>query len=197
MVDVMCGGRRFVSARPAACAAAAARAAGHASGVTACLHAPNSLQPHPTLPCRNQEAAGPSEQELAHRHADGDYSVEQPFYAELSAARWLTGPLDRERQVLHCEFDVGGCGAPLHPGDSLGVKPLNDAAVVDGLLDWLRLDGSAVVDVVPREGEAGGKLLPHLHAPCTIRHAFQAGVGVLSLGRGLFLMGRGGGGAHV
>jgi hypothetical protein len=82
------------------------------------------------------------------------------------------------------------------PGDSIGVLPQNDPALVAALLERLGLEGDAVFSVVPAgEGQAvaatgaaaaanGGAvhdssrehLLPHLGAPCSVCAALSRGV---------------------
>lgn len=63
------------------------------------------------------------------------------------------------------------------PGDSIGIAVHNDAALVEGLLKRLGVEGDRVFSVVPAEqqggggGAGGGKLLPHLQWPCTLKHA--------------------------
>lgn len=97
--------------------------------------------------------------------------------------------------MLHLELDLSGSGMRYSPGDSLGVLPENDPALVEGLLERLGLDGDAVFDVAPAEeeeeggtaaggggGSSGGghhhaeRLLPHLRAPCSVRRALARGV---------------------
>ena len=82
--------------------------------------------------------------------------------------------------------DVSGSFMSYWPGDSLGVRPRNDPAMVDTLLKRLEADGAAVFSVTPadddEDAEAGGdggegaapvkRLLPHLNWPCTLREAF-------------------------
>lgn len=93
--------------------------------------------------------------------------------------------------MLHLELDISKSGIRYLPGDSLGVLPENDPALVGALLERLGLDGDAIFDVAPAEEEAGAgdgaqqaqqaqhhteRLLPHLRAPCSVRHALAAGV---------------------
>ena len=93
----------------------------------------------------------------------------------------------RRPQVLHMGVDVSGSFMSYWPGDSLGVRPRNDPAMVDGLLKRLDADGAAVFSVAPagedEDGEAGveggegasapvKRLLPHLNWPCTLREGF-------------------------
>ena len=89
-------------------------------------------------------------------------------------------------QVLHMGVDVSGSFMSYWPGDSLGVRPRNDPALVDALLKRLDADGTAVFSVAPadddEDGEVGNeggegtapvkRLLPHLNWPCTLSEAF-------------------------
>ena len=94
--------------------------------------------------------------------------------------------LPRHPQVLHMGVDVSGSFMSYWPGDSIAVRPRNDPATVDALLQRLKADGAAVFSVAPAdddedgdeaggeggEGVAAGKrLLPHLNWPCTLREA--------------------------
>ncbi|EFN59935.1 hypothetical protein CHLNCDRAFT_7300, partial [Chlorella variabilis] len=106
---------------------------------------------------RPSEAGAPGGAELAYRDPDGQYSLEQPFWAP----------------VLHLELDIAGSGMRYAPGDSVGVLPRNDPALVEALLRRLELDGEAVFD---QQTGGGEHLLPHLRAPCSVRAALTGGV---------------------
>lgn len=127
-----------------------------------------------------QEGAGPTPEQLAHRDPEGLYSPDAPLHAPLTAARWLTSTSSGDRKVLHCELGIEGSGARPHPGDSLGVRPANPPALVEALLARLGLERKAVFNVRPMAGAATQHLLPHLHTPCSVGHAFLVG----SLGPG-------------
>lgn len=47
---------------------------------------------------------------------------------------------------------------------------------MDALLKQLGADGGAVLSVEAADGSEGGRLLPHLNWPCTLRHAFKVGL---------------------
>lgn len=58
-----------------------------------------------TLPCPDwvgwlQEEEGPTRDELGHRDPSGMYSAEQPFWATVSDARYLTTEQSGDRKVL-------------------------------------------------------------------------------------------------
>ncbi|KAK2078446.1 hypothetical protein QBZ16_003286 [Prototheca wickerhamii] len=87
--------------------------------------------------------------------AEAEYSAEDPFFARLSAARWLTAPASGDRKVLHCEFDA--------------------------VIAELGLDADRVFRVRPAAGaEAAGALLPLVPAPCSVRRAFLEGLDLTS-----------------
>ena len=79
------------------------------------------------------------------------------------------------------EVDLTGSGIKYEPGDSLGVLPENSPALVQGVLQRLKLKRQQVVCVLPAAGgTAGGPscgpaLLPHLGTPCTLEAAFTRG----------------------
>ena len=55
----------------------------------------------------------------------------------------LSGP-GSAKEIRHYEFALGESGIEYEAGDALNVVPLNDTALVQALLDRLRLDGSVV-----------------------------------------------------
>lgn len=70
------------------------------------------------------------------------------------------------------------------PGDSIGVVPSNDSALVEGLLQRLGWDGDQVFSVGSSdEGSGSEKLLQHLGWPCSLRHALLHGCDVASVPR--------------
>ena len=83
--------------------------------------------------------------------------------------------------MLHLSLNIGGSFMSYWPGDSIGVLPRNDPALVDALLSRLRADGAAVFSVAPADDDDGGpdtaagveRLLPHLKWPCTLREALS------------------------
>jgi NADPH-ferrihemoprotein reductase len=86
------------------------------------------------------------------------------------------------------ELSVAGSGMRYIPGDSIGVLPCNDPALVDALLVRLGQDGSRVFSVAALGSSAapaapGPRLLPHLKWPCTLRHAFLVGCDLTSTPR--------------
>lgn len=141
----------------------------------------DAAQQQAVVEAETAATAGPSAQELAYRDAGGQYSPENPFWARVRGARYLTAEV-AEKRVVHLELDISGSGLSYSPGDSVGVLVPNNAVLVDALLSRLKVDPAAVFSVQPRQGSAGAahggtdKLLPHLRWPCTVRHAFLHGV---------------------
>ena len=68
-----------------------------------------------------------------------------PYRSRLVANRVLSGARSA-KEIRHYEFDLGDSGIDYAAGDALGVVPVNDAALVDALLDRLGLDAGAAVD---------------------------------------------------
>jgi NADPH-ferrihemoprotein reductase len=110
--------------------------------------------------------------------------VLKPSRISVLGPAWLSS-----LQVLHLELDISSSGMQYAPGDSIGVLPQNEPALVAALLERLGLEGDAVFAVAPAgEGAAaaanGGSahdssrehLLPHLGAPCSVRAALSRGV---------------------
>ena len=125
------------------------------------------------------EGAHPTPAELALRDPEGLYGPEAPFWAAVTRCESLCGPAtasEEGREVLHLELDLSGSGMDPHPGDAIGVTPLNDPELVEGLLSRLGADGSRVISFTSADGGAcaPGKL-SHLHWPCTLRRALSRG----------------------
>ena len=73
-----------------------------------------------------------------------------PFNAELLTNQKITGN-GSSKDVRHIELNLEGSGRNYLPGDSLGVMPQNPPALVENLLESLRLDGGQEVTI---DGEA-------------------------------------------
>ncbi len=68
-----------------------------------------------------------------------------PFSAELLVNQRITGR-DSDRDVRHLELLIENSGLQYQPGDSLGVIPVQADALVDEVLDRLKLQGSEDVE---------------------------------------------------
>ncbi|ASK91233.1 assimilatory sulfite reductase (NADPH) flavoprotein subunit [Xanthomonas campestris pv. trichodesmae] len=118
------------------------------------------------------------------------WSHQQPFAAELLcnqiiSGRDFKGPGFRVyaapgKRVRHLEFSLQGSGLSYEPGDALGIRHRNPPALVDAVLQTLRLDGDAAVTV----GEqtlalhawlATQRELTKLSRPFLTAHAERAG----------------------
>ncbi|RPE77265.1 assimilatory sulfite reductase (NADPH) flavoprotein subunit [Vulcaniibacterium tengchongense] len=103
---------------------------------------------------------------------------EAPFAAELLLNQRITGR-GSAKDIRHIELSLEGSGLHYEPGDALGVWPANPPALVQAVLEALRLDGGAMV-------EHGGEALPlrqwlgekreltRLARPFVARHAAHA-----------------------
>lgn len=74
------------------------------------------------------------------------FSREQPFAAEIVGNQRITAR-DATKDVRHLELGLAGSGLAYTPGDALGVWHENPRAVVDDLLQALRLDGEQAVEL--------------------------------------------------
>jgi sulfite reductase (NADPH) flavoprotein alpha-component len=117
------------------------------------------------------------------------WSHDKPFAAELllnqrisgrdfKGSRFLQyGPASKD--VRHIELSLEGSGLHYEPGDALGVRHRNPAALVDAVLQTLELDGDATVtesgDTLPlREWLAARRELTKLSRPFLAHHAAQS-----------------------
>ncbi|MFC6440625.1 assimilatory sulfite reductase (NADPH) flavoprotein subunit [Bowmanella sp. JS7-9] len=74
------------------------------------------------------------------------YGREMPFVATLLESQKITGR-DSGKDVRHVEISLEGSGLRYQPGDALGVYFTNDTALVDELLELLKLDAGEAVSV--------------------------------------------------
>ncbi|CAN7466577.1 assimilatory sulfite reductase (NADPH) flavoprotein subunit [Pseudoxanthomonas sp. LjRoot143] len=117
------------------------------------------------------------------------WSHEHPFPAELLlnqriSGRDFKGPRfgqhgTADKDVRHIELSLDGSGLHYEPGDALGVRHRNPGALVEGVLEALRLDGETGVsdggDTLPlREWLAARRELTRLSRPFLATHAAHA-----------------------
>ncbi|MGB3355623.1 MAG: sulfite reductase flavoprotein subunit alpha [Mycobacterium sp.] len=86
---------------------------------------------------------------------DSPWHRRNPFPARLAGSRELTAT-GSDKCVRHYEIDLGDSGISYQPGDSVGVHPTNDPALVDAILCRL---GVGANHVVPGRDEPLGVLL--------------------------------------
>jgi NADPH-ferrihemoprotein reductase len=107
-------------------------------------------------------------------------SASSPFFAPISDARYLTTKAsDEDRRVVHVQLDLAGSGIEYGPGDSLGVLPQNDVALVERLLNHMSLDGDKFFAVQHKNMDGSTpktRPLQHIQWPCSVRDAFLHGV---------------------
>jgi sulfite reductase (NADPH) flavoprotein alpha-component len=73
------------------------------------------------------------------------YTSAHPFSAEILVKQRIAGR-DSDRDVCHLELLTENSGLRYQPGDSLGVIPVQADALVDEVLDRLKLQGSEEVE---------------------------------------------------
>ena len=83
--------------------------------------------------------------------AASPYSRKNPFPAPVTAHRLLSRP-GSGKEIRHFELSLVGSGLTYEVGDSAGVFPLNDPALVEEILGALGADGKQMVP----GAEAGG-----------------------------------------
>ncbi|KJV46989.1 sulfite reductase subunit alpha [Pantoea sp. BL1] len=74
------------------------------------------------------------------------YTKEAPLTASFAANQKITGR-DSDKDVRHIEIDLGDSGLRYQPGDALGVWFVNDAELVQELLQLVWLKGDEPVEV--------------------------------------------------
>ncbi|MFC3102674.1 assimilatory sulfite reductase (NADPH) flavoprotein subunit [Salinisphaera aquimarina] len=98
-------------------------------------------QPHPTVTAMPGAAAAP---------AQSTYSRKNPYSAEVLDNIVLNGR-GSDKEVHHIELDTEESGLVWEPGDSLGIIPENDPAVVEELIAALKLSGDEQVTGIDGE----------------------------------------------
>lgn len=118
------------------------------------------------------------------------WSHQQPFAAELLSNQIISGRDSKGpgfrvyaapgKRVRHLEFSLQGSGLSYEPGDALGIRHRNPPALVDAVLQTLRLDGDAAVTIGEQTLElhawlATQRELTKLSRPFLTAHAERAG----------------------
>lgn len=107
------------------------------------------------------------------------FDRDNPFPAEILVNQRLTAG-DSDKDVRHLELSLEGSGLSYRPGDALGIWAPSPAALVDGVLALLGLDGEAAVahggHTRPlREWLREHRELTRLARPFLAAHAERAG----------------------
>jgi sulfite reductase (NADPH) flavoprotein alpha-component len=123
-------------------------------------------------------------------HAVAAHSHDKPFAAEVLLNQPLTGRAPkgpryaeygaRDKDVRHIELSLEGSGLHYEPGDALGIRHRNPAALVEAVLDAAKLDGDTEV---AHDGEtrplhewlATRREITRLSRPFLAAHAERAG----------------------
>lgn len=112
------------------------------------------------------------------------WSRERPYAAELILNQRITATAPEravsDRDIRHIELDLGDSGLDYAPGDALGVWAHNPPALVEALLQALRLDGETAVaigsDTLPlREWLSSRREITRLSRPFVAAHAERSG----------------------
>lgn len=74
------------------------------------------------------------------------WSRDKPFAAEIIANQRITGRTS-DKDIRHIELSLDGAGLSYEPGDALGVWPRNPPALVDAVIELLKLDANAPVRI--------------------------------------------------
>jgi sulfite reductase (NADPH) flavoprotein alpha-component len=135
-------------------------------------------------------AAGATVTPLRPAAAHPAYSHSAPFQAEVLANQAIAGRDFKgpafgrhgapDKQVRHIEFSLEGSGLAYEPGDALGIVHRNSDALVEPLLEALKLDGDAAHHLDGserslREWLSGHRELTKLSRPFLAAHAKLAG----------------------
>ena len=72
------------------------------------------------------------------------YSMKNPFPATVRGVRAVTKP-GSAKETIHIDYSLEGSGLTYTTGDTLGVFPCNDPALVDALINALGLDAAETV----------------------------------------------------
>ncbi|MGU3494969.1 sulfite reductase subunit alpha [Xanthobacteraceae bacterium A53D] len=106
-------------------------------------------------PAGAPSAAGPVDAAVAAPPARSGWSRKNPYPAELSVSRRLSGP-QSGKDIRHFEFALADDGMAYEAGDALGVIPRNDPALVAAVLARI---GAKAEDAAPGSDQPLGELL--------------------------------------
>ncbi|WMT27623.1 assimilatory sulfite reductase (NADPH) flavoprotein subunit [Bacillus aerius] len=93
-----------------------------------------------------EAASLPQETVGANNQAVSEYSRTNPFYAEVLENINLNGR-GSNKETRHLELSLEGSGLVYEPGDSLGIYPTNDPALVDELIQTCGWNAEEAVTV--------------------------------------------------
>ncbi|MEG3192163.1 assimilatory sulfite reductase (NADPH) flavoprotein subunit [Lysobacter sp. D1-1-M9] len=137
------------------------------------LQSPQQLPRATVTPLRPLAAAAASTHDRNH-----------PFAAEVLANQRITTASGHrsssDRDIRHMELSLEESGLHYEPGDALGVWPSNPPALVEAVLEVLRLDGDQRIEhggheLPLREWLDRKRELTRLSRPFVTRHAARAG----------------------
>ena len=111
-------------------------------------------------------AAAPTDASVIHvdfgaAAVPAEYTKSNPFEAEISDLVNLNGSRSN-KQTFHAELSLAGSGITYLPGDSLGVLPVNDSAVVESVLAPVGLGGDTALHAALLAGREVTTLTGHL-----------------------------------
>jgi sulfite reductase (NADPH) flavoprotein alpha-component len=106
------------------------------------------------------------------------WTREKPYAAEVLANQRITAR-DSTKDIRHIEVSLRDSGMSYEPGDALGIWPSNPPALVDALVETLRLDAQIPVTCENQTLPLGHWLLERreltrLAKPFVIAHALRA-----------------------
>ncbi|MGX6511792.1 sulfite reductase subunit alpha [Rhodococcus sp. SJ-2] len=91
----------------------------------------------------NGDGGATASAEPAPARAKAQWTRKNPFPATLTVNRLLTGE-GSAKEIRHFEFALADSGIEYEAGDALNVVPVNDAGLVQSLVDALGLDGATI-----------------------------------------------------
>ncbi|MFZ7944453.1 assimilatory sulfite reductase (NADPH) flavoprotein subunit [Neobacillus sp. 19] len=97
---------------------------------------------------QSEAAANGQNLESATQSIESQYSRTNPFQAEILENINLNGR-GSNKETRHLEISLEGSGLTFEPGDSLGIYPENDPALVDLLLEETKWNPEELVTVKP------------------------------------------------
>lgn len=93
----------------------------------------------------NGDGVAAASAEPSPARAKAQWTRKNPFPATLTVNRVLSGE-GSAKEIRHFEFALADSGIEYEAGDALNVVPVNDAGLVQSLVDALGLDGATIPD---------------------------------------------------
>ena len=68
-----------------------------------------------------------------------NWNKQNPYLAKITSKKLLSGK-QSNKEVFHYEISLGDSGITYQPGDSIGIFPINNSALVKAIINRLQIN---------------------------------------------------------